>query len=143
MKISKKGIDLIKKYEGCRLNRYLCPAGVPTIGYGHTGTVQGKPVAVGMKITKSHAEKILKTDLKKYEEKVNKYLKKYKWTQNEFDAMVSFAYNLGSIDKLTINGTRTKAEIAAKILLYNKASGVELAGLTRRRKEEQALFLSK
>lgn len=143
MKTSQKGIDLIKKYEGCKLTGYLCPAGVPTIGYGHTGTVQGKPVAVGMKVTQSHAEKILKTDLKKYEERVNKYLTKYKWTQNEFDAMVSFAYNLGSIDKLTINGIRTKAEIAAKILLYNQAGGTELAGLTRRRKEEQALFLSK
>ncbi len=143
MKTSKKGIDIIKKYEGCKLVGYLCPAGVPTVGYGHTGTVLGKPVIVGMKITQSHAEKILKTDLEKYEEKVNKYLKKYNWTQNEFDAMVSFAYNLGSIDKLTVNGTRTKAEIATKILLYNQAGGKELAGLTRRRKEEQALFLAK
>ncbi len=143
MKISKKGIDLIKKYEGCRLTGYLCPAGVPTIGYGHTGTVLGKPVTKGMKITQSHAEKILKTDLEKYEEKVNKYLSKYRWTQNEFDAMVSFAYNLGSIDKLTINGTRTKEVIANTILLYNKAGGIELAGLTRRRREEQALFLKR
>ena len=141
MKTSQKGIDLIKKYEGCKLTGYLCPAKVPTIGYGHTGTVLGKPVTVGMKITQSHAEKILKTDLKKYEEKVNKYLDKYKWTQNEFDALVSFAYNLGSIDKLTINGTRTKEVIANAIPLYNKAGGIELAGLTKRRREEQSLFL--
>jgi GH24 family phage-related lysozyme (muramidase) len=140
---SQKGINLIKKYEGCKLVGYLCPAGIPTIGYGHTGTVLGSPVTVGMKITQSHAEKILKTDLKKYEEKVEKYSKKYNWTQNEFDAMVSFAYNLGSIDKLTVNGTRSKAVIADKILLYDKAGGVTLAGLTRRRKEEQALFLAK
>ena len=142
MKTSQKGIDLIKKYEGCKLNGYLCPAGIPTIGYGHTGTVIGKPVTVGMTITQSHADKILKTDLQKYEEKVNKYLAKYRWTQNEFDSMVSFAYNLGSIDKLTINGTRSKVEISEKIVLYNKAGDKELVGLTKRRKEEQALFLS-
>ncbi len=66
----------------------------------------------------------------------------YNWNQNEFDALVSFAYNIGSIDGLTAKGARTRSEIAAKILEYNKAGGKVLAGLTRRRQEERKLFLT-
>lgn len=76
----------------------------------------------------------------KYEKKVDKY-SKYNFNQNEFDALVSFAYNVGSIDGLTANGTRTKAQIASKILAYNKAGGKVLSGLTRRRQAEYALFI--
>lgn len=141
MKISEKGIALICKFEGCKLTAYKCPAGVWTIGYGHTGSMDGKPICKGMKITKDKALELLRDDLEKFEKKVDKY-SKYKWTQNEFDAMVSFAFNIGSIDKLTANGIRLKAVIADKILLYNKAGGVELKGLTRRRKLERELFLS-
>ena len=136
MKTGQAGIDLIKKFESCRLTAYRCPAGVPTIGYGHTAGVR-----MGQKITQAQAEEYLRQDLAKYEKHVAKYEAKYKWNQNEFDAMVSFAYNLGSIDKLTANGTRSKAVIAEKILLYNKAKGRVLAGLTRRRKAERELFL--
>jgi GH24 family phage-related lysozyme (muramidase) len=142
MKTGEKGIELIKSFEGCRLTGYLCPAKVPTIGYGHTGTVDGKAVCVGMKITKAKAIELLKEDLEKFEKKVNKY-SKYKWTQNEFDALVSFAYNIGSIDKLTADGTRSKMVISEKLLAYNKAGVKVLSGLTRRRKAEQALFLTK
>ena len=137
MKTSQKGIDLIKKFEGCRLDAYKCPAGVWTIGYGHTAEV-----ACGQKISPAQAEDYLRADLEKYEKKVEKYESRYRWTQNEFDAMVSFAYNLGSIDKLTADGTRTKAVIAEKILLYNKAGGKALAGLTKRRQAERELFLA-
>lgn len=137
MRISEKGINLIKKYEGCRLDAYLCPAGVWTIGYGHTSGV--KP---GMKITQKQADDFLKSDLEKFEKKVNKYRYKYSWNQNEFDALVSFAFNLGNIDQLTMNGTRSKKEIALKILEYNKAAGKELEGLNKRRKEERELFLT-
>lgn len=137
MKTSQKGIDLIKKFEGCRLDAYKCPVGVWTIGYGHTAGV-----TCGMKISDEQAEAYLRADLEKYEKKVEKYESRYRWTQNEFDAMVSFAYNLGSIDKLTADGTRTKTVIAEKILLYNKAGGKVLAGLTKRRQEERELFLS-
>lgn len=66
----------------------------------------------------------------------------YNWTQPEFDALVSFAYNIGSIDGLTAKGTRTRSEIAAKILEYNKAGGKVLSGLIRRRQEERKLFLT-
>ena len=137
MKTGQAGIDLIKKFEGCQLTAYKCPAGVWTIGYGHTGGV-----AEGQKISKAQAEAYLRADLEKYEKKVEKYASTYRWTQNEFDAMISFAYNLGSIDKLTANGTRSKVVIAEKILLYNKAAGKVLAGLTKRRQAERELFLS-
>lgn len=137
MRTSRAGIDLIKKFEGCRLEAYKCPAGVWTIGYGHTAGV-----TCGMKISSAQAEAYLRADLEKYEKKVEKYESRYRWTQNEFDAMVSFAYNLGSIDKLTAGGTRIKAVIAEKILLYNKAGGKVLAGLTKRRQAERELFLS-
>lgn len=136
MKISQKGIDLIKKYEGCKLAAYKCPAGVWTIGYGHTGNVQP-----GQTITQTHAEALLREDLISYELKVSKYSTQYNWNQNEFDALVSFAYNIGNIDQLTDRGTRSKAVIA-EILLYNKAGGKALKGLIRRREDERALFLT-
>ena len=147
LQISQKGIDLIKEFEECKLEAYKCPAGVWTIGYGTTDrdyAITKTKIKAGLKISKQQAEKWLRQSLnKKYCPKVNKYNNKYHWTQNEFDAMVSFAYNLGSIDQLTANGKRTKKDIAQKMLLYNKAKGKVLPGLTRRRKAEQKLFLSK
>lgn len=136
MKTSREGINLIKQFEGCRLTAYRCPAGVWTIGYGHT-----EDVRQGDTITQAQADGMLKRDLAKYENKVEKYDAKYRWNQNEFDALVSFAYNIGSIDRLTANGTRSRAVIAEKLLLYNKAGGKALAGLTRRRQAERELFL--
>lgn len=138
MKTSQWGINLIKKYEGCRLTAYK-PVQTEkywTIGYGHYGP-DVQPCAT---ITQYQADLYLILDLEKFEKKVDKYNAKYMWTQNEFDALVSFAYNIGSIDQLTDNGKRTKQQIAAKIPAYNKAGGKVLAGLTKRRKEEQALF---
>lgn len=136
MKISSKGLELIKQFEGCRLTAYRCPAGVLTIGYGHTGS----DVKEGMTITQKKAETLLKKDLAKFEKHVLTYNKKYNWNQNQFDAMVSFAYNVGSIRQLTNNGTRTIEQISAKITAYNKAGASVLAGLVRRRAEEKKLF---
>lgn len=135
MKTSENGLNLIKQFEGCRLTAYKCSAGVLTIGYGHTGDVKA-----GQKITQAKADELLKKDLLKFEKHVEKYDSKYHWTQNEFDALVSFAYNIGNIDQLTAKGTRTKAQISAKILEYNKAAGKVLAGLKKRRAAEKALF---
>lgn len=135
MKTSQTGINLIKQFEGCRLTAYKCPAGVWTIGYGHTAGVKQ-----GQRITAAQAENYLREDLEKYEKKVEKY-SSYGWNQNEFDALVSFAYNVGSIDQLTANGTRSRAVIADKMLSYNKATGKVLAELTRRRQAERQLFL--
>ena len=147
LQISQKGLNLIKEFEGCKLEAYKCPAGVWTIGYGTTDSdysITKTKIKAGLKISKQKAETWLRQSVnKKYSPKVNKYNNKYHWTQNEFDAMVSFAYNLGSIDQLTANGKRTKKDIAQKMLLYNKAKGKVLPGLTRRRKAEQKLFLSK
>ncbi len=137
LKTGQAGINLIKQFEGCRLTAYKCPAGVWTIGYGHTAGV-----TAGQTITQAEADRLLVEDLAKYEGRVNKYYDKYRFNQQEFDALVSFAFNLGSIDKLTANGTRSRTEIADKMLLYNKGRGRVLAGLTRRRQAERKLFLS-
>lgn len=155
MRTSSKGIEIIKEFEGCRLIAYddaqpkvILTAdtkikGTLTIGYGHTGKVGEFPIKWCTAITQAKATVLLKEDLEKFEKKVAKYDKKYKWTQNEFDALVCFAYNVGSIDQLTALGTRSKATIASKMLLYNKSGGKVLDGLTRRREAEQALFLTK
>ncbi len=137
MKTSSKGIELIKQFEGCHLKAYKCPAGVWTIGYGHTTGVKE-----GQVITQEKALNHLKSDLEKYEKHVESFREKYNWNQNQYDAMVSFAFNVGSINQLTANGTRTIQQISSKILAYNKANGEELAGLTRRRQAEQKLFLT-
>lgn len=136
MRISENGLNLIKSFEGCRLTAYKCPAGVWTIGWGHTGGV--KP---GQKITQAEADQMLVSDMAAYEHKVDKYAS-YHWNQNEFDALTSFAYNVGSIDQLTANGTRNRATIAEKILQYNKGGGKVLPGLTKRREAERKLFLT-
>lgn len=138
MKTSENGINLIKKFEGCQLKAYKCAAGVWTIGYGHTAGVKSTDT-----ITEMQAENYLKTDLENFEAKVEKYNSKYSWNQNEFDALVSFAYNIGNIDQLTANGTRERYTIAEKILCYNKAGGEVLYGLTKRREAERELFLTK
>lgn len=137
MKTSENGLNLIKGFEGCRLTAYRCPAGVWTIGWGHTGGVHE-----GQVITQEEADALLVKDLAVYEARVEKYDGAYHWNQNEFDALVSFAYNIGSIEQLTAQGTRTREVIADKILQYNKASGVVLPGLTRRREAERGLFLT-
>jgi GH24 family phage-related lysozyme (muramidase) len=141
MKTSKAGIALIKSFEGLQLNAYICPAGVPTIGYGHTGKVDGKKIKLGMKITEQKANELLLADIIKFEKNVMRYDKRYHWTQNEFDALVDFAFNIGSINKLTALGTRKKAILSQKILLYNKAGGKVLNGLTIRRHIERIRFL--
>ena len=139
MNISQRGIDLIKNFEGFRAQSYKCVATEKyfTIGYGH----YGPDVKFSQVITKQQAEDLLMNDLKRFEASVNKY-SKYNWNQNEFDALVSFAYNIGSIDQLTANGTRSKEVIAEKMLLYVKSGGQTLQGLVTRRKAEHDLFVS-
>lgn len=140
MHISNNGLNLIKEFEGCKLTAYKCPAGVWTIGYGHT-----KDVKQGMKITSKQAEQLLVNDLKTYESYVSKYVK-VKLNQNQFDALVSFTFNCGggalkssTLLKKLNKGYYTGA--ANELLRWNKANGKILAGLTRRRKAEKALFL--
>lgn len=135
-KISENGITMIKQFEGCRLEAYKDTAGIRTIGYGHAYYKGDSP------ITKYQAEQLLIADLAGFELKVIKYDKIYHWNQNEFDAMVSFAYNVGDINQLTNNGSRTKDVIAQKMLLYNKSGGKYIKGMEDRRKKEREVFLN-
>lgn len=137
MKTSSKGVSLIKQFEGCRLKAYKCPAGVWTIGYGHTAGVKAGDI-----ITQETAESYLRNDLVTYEKAVMNYDGIYHFNQNQFDALVSFTYNCGAgnLKNLTQSGKRTIAQISEKILLYNKAGGVTLFGLQRRRAAEKVLF---
>lgn len=140
MKTSKTGLNLIAKFEGLRLTAYKADASEKyyTIGYGHYGA----DVKKGDKITKAQALAYLAEDVAAAEKAVNKYYKLYKWNQNEFDALVSFAYNIGNIKQLTADGTRSREAIASHMLLYNKCGGKVLKGLTRRRNAERKLFLT-
>ena len=133
MKISKNGIELIKKFEGCVLHAYKDPVGVWTIGYGHTVGVKS-----GQSITQAQAEKFLKDDLVIYEKAVTD--SKVKVNQNQFDALVSFTYNCGAGSLKTLLSGRTLNEVSKALLLYNKAGGRVLQGLVNRRKAEKELF---
>ena len=138
MNIGNKGLELIKSFEGCRLSSYKCPAGVWTIGYGHT---QG--VYEGMVITQEQADNMLREDVKYYADAVDRYQSRFNFTQEEFDSLTSFTYNcgVGSLQAV-MSCCNTKQEIAEECKLYNKGGGVVLAGLVRRREEEYKLFMS-
>ena len=140
MKTSQRGINLIKQFEGVRLTAYKCPAGVYTIGYGHTRGVQR-----GMKITEEEASAFLAADLRNSEKAVERYDSVYHWNQNEFDALVSFTFNCGATNlrALLRNGRRNRSQIVATLPLYRKAGGKVLKGLERRRAAEKALFLER
>lgn len=139
MHINNDGLSIIKESEGLSLKAYKCPAGILTIGYGHTG----KDVKKGMVISKEKATELLKKDIARFEKQVLEYDKIYHFTDNEFSALVSFAYNIGSIDRLTKAGTRSKEQIANKMLEYCFANGKKLNGLYTRRQKERRLFLKK
>lgn len=137
MNISSTGLELIKKFEGCRLAAYQDSTGVWTIGYGHTSGVKS-----GQTITQAQADTFLVTDCATAEKAVNSYDSTYGWNQNQFDALVSFTFNCGSGNLKTLlnSGKRTIVEISAKITAYNKAGGQVLQGLVNRRAAEKELF---
>lgn len=142
MEISDRGVELVARYEGCRLEAYKCPAGVWTIGYGHTaGVNEGDRLP-----SEEAAKKLLKEDLKKYSGYVNACVKDglitFPLNQNQFDALTSFCYNCGKGNLQKLVTGRDAATVAEKMLLYNKGGGKVLPGLVRRREEEHNLFLS-
>ena len=146
MQTSEKGIAVIKQFEGCKLTAYQDSVGVWTIGYGWTQPVDGKPIRAGMTIKQETAERLLKTGLVSYESDVSR-LVKVGLTQGQFDALVSFTYNLGARSLSTSTLLRKLnsgdyAGAADEFLRWNKAGGKVLNGLTRRREAERALFLS-
>lgn len=136
MKASTQAINMIKNFEKPVLHSYKCLSTEEfyTIGYGHYG------VGPGLTITTKQAEDYLLKDLKKAEDAVNRYQAIYNFNQNEFDALVSFAFNIGSISQLTARGHRNRSEISNAMIKYNKSSGKEIPGLTKRRMAEQMLF---
>lgn len=135
--------EIIKQSEGLRLEAYLCPAGVLTIGYGHTGS----DVKEGSRVSREEAENLLTRDLERFEKDILKMVK-VELTQNQFDALVSFTYNVGSgalkgstlLKKLNAG---SYMEAADEFLKWTKAGGKELPGLVKRRRTERALFLEK
>lgn len=145
MALNKESLDLIKEFEGCRLTAYICPAGVLTIGYGHTSAAGAPTVKRGMKITAEEATAILRGDLKKYEAAVDRAIK-VPMTPNQRGALVSLCYNIGpgafsrstAVRRMNVGDSRGAAEA---LTWFNKAGGRVLRGLVRRREAERALFM--
>lgn len=144
MEISKAGIDLIKEFEGLRLEAYTCPAGIWTIGFGSI-TINGKPVIEGQTCTEEEAKNALKEHLKT---SVYPALKKVKveLNQNQFDALCSFIYNIGSgaFGNSTLLKKLNKKDFVGaseQFGVWNKANGKALKGLTLRREKEKQLFI--
>lgn len=142
MKISEKGIEFIIKEEGERLTAYKCAAGVWTIGVGHTG----KDVYQGLKITKEQSRNLLSKDIEKFEKAVERQITA-PLNQAQFDALVSFTFNLGegNLQKSTlrkkINSKASAVEIRTEFNKWKTAAGKVLQGLINRRKREADLFI--
>jgi lysozyme len=149
MRVSKKGIDLIKEFEGLKLKPYKCSAGVPTIGYGSTYYENGIRVTMSdASITESKANELLQYHVFRFASKVASLVKQ-PLTENQFSALVSFAYNVGSgalasstLLKL-VNNNPNDANIAKEFLKWNKVNKVPVQGLTNRRIKESALYFTK
>lgn len=146
MKISDQGLSLIKHFEGCRLDAYQDSVGVWTIGYGSTYWPDGRRVKKGDRLaSEAEADQLLRDTVKSYENGVNRVVKVHV-TQNQFDALVSFAFNLGvaALEKSTLLRKLNKTDIvpvANEFSRWTKAGGKELEGLRRRRAAERELFL--
>lgn len=141
MKTSDRGIALIKSFEGMRAEAYLCPAKVWTIGYGHTGP----DVHRGLLITRATAEEMLRADLMRFEEGVEKSAGAC--TQNQFDALVSFTFNLGlgAFRSSTLLKKHKAGDFAGAAEQFGKwinAGGKPLDGLRKRRAAEADLYRS-
>lgn len=142
------GLKLIHSFESCILKPYRCPAGIPTIGWGNTFYENGTKVTMkDPKITQERADTLFKFILKKFEQIVDSYCIDT-ISQNQFDALVSFAYNCGeqNLKNSTlikkVNKNPNDPTIAAEFAKWNKSAGRVMAGLTRRRKAEADLYFS-
>ena len=146
MKLNKKGIEMMHKYEGLKLTAYLCPAKVWTIGYGNTFYEDGSKVKQGDKITKERAEQLFfNITNKNFAEPLLKLLK-VELNENQFSALVCFAYNVGTgaLAKSTllrkVNINPNDLTIRNEFMRWNKAGGKVLRGLTLRRESEANLY---
>ena len=148
MKISDKGLNLIKEFEGFRKSPYLCPAGIPTIGYGTTRYNDGRPVSLSdTPITEEEALELLRHQVDSQYSVAVSDVVQHELTQSQFDALTSFTYNLGkgALRHSTLLRKLNGWDIigaASEFGRWNKASGKVLSGLTERREAEKALFLS-
>jgi len=155
MKADKQGQDFIKHFESCILHPHLCPAGIPTIGWGNTFYPNGKKVTLRDKpLTQTEADILFVFILSMFEKDVTKLIGKTKLPQHQFNAILSFAYNIGSdIDQDDIpeglgDSTLLKKILAnpndktiwGEFLVWNKSKGKVLLGLTRRRNAEAHLY---
>lgn len=136
---NKAGVDLIRDFEGLRLKAYRCPANILTIGYGHTGP----DVTEGKVITRDEADILLVNDLRRFEDAVAQYCPVT--TDNQFAALVSFAFNLGpdSLKTSTLRRMHNEGDYRgaqAQFGRWNKASGKILPGLVKRRAAEALLY---
>lgn len=146
-KLNTRSLNLIKSFEGWRSKAYRCSAGVWTIGYGHTAAAGSPKPKPGMRITKAYGEQLLLKDMQKYARAVDEAIK-VPLNANQFGALTSFCYNVGpggfrksSVCRY-VNQRRFK-EVPGRLMLWNKAAGKTLRGLTRRRRAEGKLFMSK
>ena len=144
--LSNNGMSLLEQFEGLRLEAYLDSAGIATIGFGTIKYPDGSKVKKGDKITKAQAKQYKLHDLKEFESTVNTSVKA-SLTQNQYDALVSLSYNIGSgafknstlLKKLNSGDYKSAAE---QFLAWNKAGGKKVQGLVNRREAEQKLFLA-
>lgn len=145
MELSSIGRELIKKFEGCKLTSYKCSAGVWTIGYGNTQYENGKYVSQGDKITQEYADKLFLLIVKDFELMTSKLITSV-ITQNQFDSLVSFCYNVGVGNLKTstllkkVNINPNDITIKDEFMKWNKANKKVIEGLTKRRREESNLY---
>ena len=139
--INERGLSIIKEFEGLRLRSYVCPAGKWTIGWGHTRTARPN-----MGITEGQADELLREDVRNFERCINRNVR-VPLTNNEFSALVSWAFNIGcgavqtsTLLRVLNQGNKTRA--ADELLRWNRGDGRVLKGLIRRRQAERELFLS-
>ena len=147
-KLSQKGLELIKSFEGLKLKPYLCPANIATLGFGNTYYPDGTKVKLtDPAITQEKAEELLKFLVVTYEKAVDSFCRD-DISQSQFDALTSFAYNVGTgnLQKSTlikkVNANPQDPTIRAEFMKWNKAAGKVLLGLTRRRTAEANLYFS-
>lgn len=145
MRSSNNLIELIKKFEGCKLSAYLCPAGIPTIGYGSTLYADKTKVKIGETITQEQADKLLVDTLGQYELFVDANTRD-DINQNQFDALVDFAYNCGNANLKSstllkkVNANPSDKTIADEFMKWVNANGKKLNGLVNRRTAEKELY---
>lgn len=145
MRVNQKGLELIKEFEGFRAKAYKCPAGVWTVGYGHTSAAGAPKVGSLTRVTRAEAEEILRNDLQQYEDAVESAVR-VELNSNQFSALVSFCYNVGagafrSSGVLKAVNKKQWNEVPRRLALWNKGGGRVLPGLVRRRAAEGALFV--